>query len=159
MDDLIKLALNSVEMKNMKPSDLLVYLEKTNNILKDILKDEESYSYDVYYALLILTHNFRILISPNYFRVISECNYFKSKISSYYKAGGNREVLPYLIDIDSSLKEEIGNIIFESKQQFVFSIFCKGYQGIPNELKYFCELPDFYPEICDDLKDKIFMKK
>lgn len=159
MDELIKLAFNSVEMKNMKDADLLIFLEKTNNILKDILKDEESYSYDVYYALLILTHNYRIIIKPNYFSVINECNYFKRKISSYYKAGGNREILTYLIDIDSSLKEEIVKIIFESKQQFVLSTFCKGYQGIPNELKYFCELPDFYPEICDDLKDKIFMKK
>lgn len=145
-------------MKNMNSFELLSFLEKINNTLESILSDEDSYSFDIYFVLTILTHNFKMIINPKYL-LGREYNYFKKKISSYYKAGGNREILPYLTDLDSFFKKDIADTVIQSKQEFILTTIFRGYSGLPEELKYFCEIPDFYPIISEKLRNNIFMKK
>lgn len=158
MNKLVEVACKSSGMKKMPSFELLVFLEGTNNILRGILDDVESYSYDVYYALLILTHNFRMITNPDYLKNKGEYSYFKKKISSYYRSGGNRDILTYILSFDDEQQQEIVKLIEKSKQEFVILSFYKGYQGLPEELKHFCEVPDFYPEISNDLVKSIFKK-
>lgn len=155
MEQLIEITKQSCDIKNMTS---LKFLESTNLVLQSILKDECSYSYDVYYSLLILSHNFRVGVNSSYLNEKGEYSYLKQKIISYYNAGGNREFLPYLAGLSCDYERDLQNAIMLSKQKFVVSTFYKGYQGLPNELKYFCELPDFYPAISPELKDKIYEK-
>lgn len=155
VDELVEIAMQSVSMENMFSLD---FLESTNLVLQSILKDESSYSYDVYYSLLILSHNFRIGMDLSYLEQKGEYSYLKQKISSYYSVGGNREILPYLAGLNCNYEKDIQEAIKLSKQKFIVSTFYKGYQGLPDELKYFCELPDFYPTVSQQLKDKIYEK-
>lgn len=159
MNDLVNIARKSVAMKNMNSLELLIFLGGVNTCLQKILEDEKTYSYDVYYALMILTHNFRIITNPNYLKDKSEYSYFKKKINSYYRNGGNKEVSSYLIGVDSSLNCDIEETIMQSKKEFVLLSFYKGYSGLPEELKHFCEVPDFYPEITGNLVEAILKKK
>lgn len=45
------------------------------------------------------------------------------------------------------------------KEQFVISSFIRPFFGIPNDLKKFCEVPDFYPDVSNDIIEKIYQKK
>lgn len=157
MKNLVIIAQQSVNMQKMNPLELLIFLEGTNNNLKSIIEDEKSYSYDVYYALMLLTHNFRMLSDSNYLKDKSEYSYFEKKICSYYRNGGNRDIIPYMLGFDSL--KEAANFISRSKQEFILLSYYKQYQGLPEELKYFCEVPDFYPEITDDIVKNIFIRK
>lgn len=159
MNDLVNIAHKSVIMKKMNSLELLVFLGEVNCCLQNVLENEKSYSYDVYYALMILTHNFRTIANPNYLNDKNEYSYFKKKINSYYRNGGNKEVSSYLIGLNSSLKNDIEETIMHSKKEFVLLSFYKGYNGLPEELKHFCEVPDFYPEITGDLVVAILKKK
>ena len=159
MNSLIEIAHKSVEMEKMNPLELLVFLEGASSLLRNILDDDTSYSYDVYYGLLVLNHNFRTIAKPDYLKNGGEYSYFKKKIDSYYTFGGNRELEGYLLGLDSYQREDIYKTIKSGKQKFILSVFYKKYQGLPEELKHFCEVPDFYPEVTSDLIGSIIKKK
>lgn len=159
MKDLVDIAQKSVNMDKMNTFELLIFLEGTNNIIKSIIDNDKSYSYDVYYALMILTHNFKMISNSDYLKNKNEYSYFEKKICSYYRTGGNRDVLPYMIKFNSLKELGINDSIRRSKQEFILLTFYRQHQGIPEELKHFCEVPDFYPEITDDLVKTIFTKR
>lgn len=159
MNDLISLTYQSVHILKMDSDTLMTYMNQTNQLLGDILKDEDTFSYDIYWSLLILNHNFRSAMNSEYLNDNGQYSYFKKKITSYYENGGNREILPYLIGFNQQEKEKLGETIIHSQQQFIVNTFCRGYEGLSNELKHFCEVPDFYPEITPDIVKKVYMKK
>lgn len=158
MLDLEDMIQQSALFLEMNQSQLIDFLHMTNYKLEQLLSNEATYSYDVYRALLILAHNFNVVVDSDYLSKKSSFSFFRKKLSSYYETGGNRDILPYLIGIDS-WEQEFSKVIISGKQKFVVNTFYSGYQGIPDQLKYFCEVPDFYPAITSELKAKIYKKK
>lgn len=158
MLDLEAMVQQSTHFLEMESSQLLDFLHMTNIELKQLFSDDSTFSYDVYWALLILTHNFNMVVDSNYLSRKGAFSFLSKKLSSYYKVGGNRDVFPYLIGIDS-WEEKLSNVVTASKQEFVVNTICYGYEGLPEQLKFFCEVPDFYPTVSAEMREKIYQKK
>lgn len=158
MKNLETLIYKSTCFFQMNHSEMIATLQDINQELGLILSDTTTYSYDVYRTLLILTHNFNTFMNPDYLVRATEYSYFNRKLTAYYEGGGSKEILPYLCGIDC-YQSDLEATVLHGKQKFVVTSFYSFYQGIPEQLKYFCEVPDFYPELTTDIKDKIYEKK
>lgn len=143
---------------DMDSTTLLDTLYRMNTVLGSIIYQNDTYSYEAYRSLLILNHNFRMFLNPDYLENKGDLSFLSYQIKSYYASGGNQDILPYLSNIvkyyDTLYQMEVSG-----KKQFVVSSFIRPFSGIPNDLKKFCEVPDFYPNISSDIIEKIHQKK
>ena len=145
------------------------FLDKDNNsflntlydmncILESIIYQDNTYSYEAYRSLLILNHNFRTFLNSNYLDSKSNLSFLSYQIKSYYAYGGNKDILPYLLNLDK-YGDILRSVELRGKEQFVVRSFVRPFCGIPEELKNLCEVPDFYPKIGLNLIQKIYQKK
>ena len=155
----MKIIKESCEFSNMDVSRLLESLNSINHTLKSIVYHDDTFSYDSYRMLLILNHNFRNCLDSSYLKTISNLSFLSYQVRAYYNYGGTEEILPYLSNLDLSIKRNLEGCVLQGKQQFVLSCFVKPYNGIPNEMKNFCEVPSFYPKVSDELQEKIYKKR
>lgn len=148
----------SCHFSDMNRNTLLDALHQINDILDSIIYHDDTYSYEAYRTLLILNHNFRMCLNPNYLDNKGDLSFLSYQIKNYYAAGGNQDILPYLSDT-----VKYYSFLYQAeilgKEQFVISSFIRPFSGIPNDLKKFCEVPDFYPNITNDIMEKIHQKK
>lgn len=134
-------------------------LDTMNFYLANLLRDDSTYSYDAYWSLMIITHNFQKLLDPRYLENYQKRSFFHRKLRLYYENGGTREVTPYLNDLSSTEISILEDVVLSGKQRFVCRTFFYGYHGLPEQLKFFCELPDFYPNVSEEAKAKLYEKK
>ena len=120
-----------------------------NPVLDSIIYQDDSYSYEAYRTLLIINHNFRSFINSSYLNEAGNLSFLSHQIKSYYAYGGNQDIISYLVDIDS-YDDKLLEVELQGKQQFVVRCFTTPFCGIPDDLKKFCECPDFYPEITSE---------
>lgn len=135
-------------------NNVISVLNNMNRVLDSIIYQDDSYSYEAYRALLIINHNFRSFLNPNYLNDKRNLSFLSHQIKNYYAYGGNQDIISYLADIDY-YKDILLKVELQGKQQFVLRSFSVPFSGIPNDLKKFCECPDFYPEISEEIKLKI----
>lgn len=133
-------------------------LNNMNRVLDSIIYQDDSYSYEAYRTLLIINHNFRSFINSSYLNEAGNLSFLSHQIKSYYAYGGNQDIISYLVDIDS-YDDKLLEVELQGKQQFVVRCFTTPFCGIPDDLKKFCECPDFYPEITSEIVQKIYQKK
>lgn len=148
----------SCHFSDMNKEIFLDTLYQINDVLDSIIYHDETYSYEAYRSLLILNHNFRIYLKPNYLDCKRDLSFLSHQIKNYYSCGGNRDILPYLLNIDK-YQDIFCQVEILGKEQFVVSSFIKPFSGIPNNLKKFCEVPDFYPDVTDEIIEKVHQKK
>ena len=148
----------SCHFSDMNRDTLLDTLHQINDILDSIIYHDDTYSYEAYRALLILNHNFRTCLNPNYLDSKGDLSFLSYQIKGYYAAGGNQDILPYLSNI-VKYHDTLRQMETFGKEQFVISSFIRPFSGIPNDLKKFCEVPDFYPDVSNDIIEKIYQKK
>lgn len=135
-------------------NNVISVLNNMNRVLDSIIYQDDSYSYEAYRALLIINHNFRSFLNPNYLNNKRNLSFLSHQIKNYYAYGGNQDIISYLADIDY-YKDILLKVELQGKQQFVLRSFSVPFSGIPDDLKKFCECPDFYPEISEEIKLKI----
>ena len=139
-------------------NNVISVLNNMNRVLDSIIYQDDSYSYEAYRALLIINHNFRSFLNPNYLNDKRNLSFLSHQIKNYYAYGGNQDIISYLADIDY-YKDILLKVELQGKQQFVLRSFSVPFSGIPDDLKKFCECPDFYPEITPEIVQKIYQKK
>ena len=88
----------------------------------------------------------------------SNLSFLSYQIKIYYAYGGNKDILPYLLNLDE-YEDTLRSVELSGKEQFVVRSFVRSFCGILVELKNLCEVPDFYPKIGLNIIQKIYQKK